>query len=157
MRHSDTLAAVVRAVERDLLLEEEVHRRLSSVRSEGHSARTVSPPDWPDFCAELLAITRTVADEPTRRRLQALCDRFLGPTEAQGSRPGDPTGQVTLSPRESQVLAGVAVGCTNNEIAAHLGLLPNTVKAYLKSAMRKLGAGNRGQAVHFARRSGLIN
>lgn len=44
-----------------------------------------------------------------------------------------------------------------NELAAErLGVLPSTVKGYLKSASRKLGARNRVQAVTTARRWGVI-
>jgi hypothetical protein len=38
------------------------------------------------------------------------------------------------------VLAAVAAGVTNAVAAGRLGLRPETVKAYLRSAMRKLGA-----------------
>jgi len=55
------------------------------------------------------------------------------------------------------VLAEVARGCTNDEVAEALGLLPNTVKSYLKSAMRKLGATNRVQAVNLARAAGALD
>ncbi|MFD0488039.1 response regulator transcription factor [Saccharopolyspora spinosporotrichia] len=61
-----------------------------------------------------------------------------------------------LSPRETEVLALVATGCTNDAVARRLGLLPNTVKSYLKSAMKKLDATNRVQAVNRARQAGLI-
>jgi DNA-binding NarL/FixJ family response regulator len=54
------------------------------------------------------------------------------------------------------VLAEVALGGSNAEIAKYLGLEVNTVKSYLRSAMRKLGATNRVQAVCRARESGLV-
>ncbi|SCD43282.1 regulatory protein, luxR family, partial [Streptomyces sp. TverLS-915] len=37
-----------------------------------------------------------------------------------------------------------------------LGLRPETVKAYLRAAMRKLGARTRGEAVAVARRAGVV-
>ncbi|WP_344272603.1 response regulator transcription factor, partial [Actinomadura napierensis] len=61
-----------------------------------------------------------------------------------------------LTPREVDVLSYVAIGCTNAEAAERLGLLPETVKSYLRSAMRKLDAHTRLEAVTSARRAGLL-
>ena len=54
------------------------------------------------------------------------------------------------------VLACVAAGATNAAAAQRLGLGPETVKGYLRSAMRKLGANTRGEAVVAARRAGVL-
>jgi DNA-binding CsgD family transcriptional regulator len=62
----------------------------------------------------------------------------------------------SLAPRELDVLAWVAEGSTNAAVARRLGLRPETVKSYLRSAMRKLGAHTRGEAVATARRAGLL-
>jgi two-component system response regulator DesR len=56
----------------------------------------------------------------------------------------------TLTKRESEVLALIAGGSTNREIADALYLSPHTVKVY-----RKLGARNRADAVQRAQRLGL--
>ena len=61
-----------------------------------------------------------------------------------------------LAPREVDVLACVAAGATNAAAADRLGLRPETVKGYLRSGMRKLGARTRLQAVVAARRAGLL-
>jgi DNA-binding CsgD family transcriptional regulator len=50
----------------------------------------------------------------------------------------------------------VAAGATNAAAADRLGVSAETVKAYLRSAMRKLGARTRGEAVVAARRVGLL-
>ena len=63
---------------------------------------------------------------------------------------------VTLSPRETDVLACAAIGATNAQVAAQLSLREGTVKAYLSSAMSKLDASTRHAAVTKARRSGLL-
>ncbi|NUQ96456.1 MAG: hypothetical protein HOY79_07785 [Streptomyces sp.] len=42
-----------------------------------------------------------------------------------------------LTPRELDVLAQVALGCNNAETGLGPSLLPETVKSYLRSAMRK--------------------
>lgn len=58
-----------------------------------------------------------------------------------------PAGQQTLSPQEQRIVALVAEGKTNKEIAQELGLSPNTVKNYLSNAFQKLQITRRGQAV----------
>lgn len=54
------------------------------------------------------------------------------------------------------MLAWAGLGCGNAEIARRLGLLPETVKSYLRGAMRKLGTHNRHESVVAARRLGLL-
>ena len=61
-----------------------------------------------------------------------------------------------LTSRELDVLAQVALGCTNSEAAQRLSLKPETVKSYLRSATAKLGARTRHEAVSKARRSRLL-
>ncbi len=51
-----------------------------------------------------------------------------------------------LSPRERDVLACLAAGRTNREIAAELSLAVTTAKSYLSSIYKKLGVSNRTQA-----------
>lgn len=58
-----------------------------------------------------------------------------------------PVGQQTLSPQEQRIVALVAEGKTNKEIAQELGLSPNTVKNYLSNAFQKLQITRRSQAV----------
>lgn len=61
-----------------------------------------------------------------------------------------------LTKREYDVLRLVAVGHTNPEIADRLGLARNTVKTYLQSAMSKLGARNRVEAIARAGEARLL-
>ncbi|WP_217585200.1 LuxR C-terminal-related transcriptional regulator, partial [Microbacterium sp. GbtcB4] len=67
-----------------------------------------------------------------------------------------PVPVIPLSPRETDVLACAALGATNAEIAAHLGLREGTDKAYLGTAMSKLDASTRHAAVTKARRAGRL-
>ena len=53
----------------------------------------------------------------------------------------------TLSPAQMRVLAGLARGQLNKQIAADLELTEQTVKAHLTAVFRKLGVGNRLQAM----------
>ncbi|MCX4530865.1 response regulator transcription factor [Streptomyces sp. NBC_00841] len=64
--------------------------------------------------------------------------------------------QLSLSRREYEVVRLAATGKTNPEIAEDLGLARNTVKTYLQSAMQKLGARNRVEAVRRAREEYLL-
>lgn len=65
-------------------------------------------------------------------------------------------GTTHLAPREIQALRLVAIGMSNSEVADVLHLSTETVRAYLRSAMRRLNVRNRTAAVHAARNSGLL-
>lgn len=50
----------------------------------------------------------------------------------------------SLTPREREVLYLVAMGCANKEIAARLGIAPQTVAHHLSSVYRSLGVQDGG-------------
>jgi two-component system nitrate/nitrite response regulator NarL len=54
-----------------------------------------------------------------------------------------------LTPRERELLAALAGGLTNQQMATQLDISLNTVKFHLKNLYDKLGVGNRAQAVAF--------
>ena len=68
----------------------------------------------------------------------------LGLEPGNGLEPGPRV--VELSDRESEVLALIALGLTNAEIADELYLSIETVKTYVKRLYAKLGVHNRAQA-----------
>ena len=72
-----------------------------------------------------------------------------------GGDNGSPMPTDGLSPRETEVLALIAGGLTNLEIAARLYVSINSVKAYIRSAYRKIGVERRTQAVLWGVRQGL--
>jgi len=61
---------------------------------------------------------------------------------------GGPAGDAlaALSPQEKRVLALIAEGCTNKEVAAQLGLSEKTVKNYLSTVFEKLHVSRRAEA-----------
>jgi DNA-binding NarL/FixJ family response regulator len=61
-----------------------------------------------------------------------------------------------LSPREREVLALMARGWLNKEIAAHLVISERTVKFHVSAILSKLNAGNRTEAVTKAIQAGWI-
>jgi LuxR family maltose regulon positive regulatory protein len=61
-----------------------------------------------------------------------------------------------LSKREIEVLALIARGCSNQEIAVELVLSLYTVKSHARSIFSKLGVRNRTEAVARARLLGLL-
>jgi len=61
-----------------------------------------------------------------------------------------------LTDREREVVALVAQGLTNDEIAGELVLSPATARTHVSRAMTKLGARDRAQLVVFAYQSGLV-
>jgi DNA-binding CsgD family transcriptional regulator len=100
--------------------------------------------------AELRQLAAEVTDEALRQRVHEVCARL-----ASSWTPSD-AAVPSLSARELDVLSGIALGQTNAEVAARLGVRPETVKAYLRSAMRKLDVHSRLAAVVTARRFGLL-
>ena len=66
------------------------------------------------------------------------------------------TRSVTLSDRETQVLALVATGMSNRTIAAELFVSEATVKTHLLHTFEKLGVSDRTRAVTLAMERGLL-
>jgi DNA-binding NarL/FixJ family response regulator len=60
-----------------------------------------------------------------------------------------------LTDREREIVALVATGMSNAEIAAHFTLSPLTVKTHVNHAMTKMGARDRAQVVVLAYQAGL--
>jgi DNA-binding NarL/FixJ family response regulator len=70
--------------------------------------------------------------------------------------PGPALNTAKLTPREIDILWGIAKGFSYAEIAGHLGLSRQTVPGHIKSIYRKLEVHTRGEAVFEAVQQGLI-
>ena len=87
---------------------------------------------------ELGAAVRAVC---AGHRARFLVEPFRPPEQALHERPGG------LTEREYDVLELVTQGLSNDEVAARLFLSVNSVKSYIRTAYRKIGATRRSQAV----------
>ena len=67
-----------------------------------------------------------------------------------------PAALAALTEREREVMALVAAGRSNEEIAAELFVSPATAKTHVSRAMAKLGARDRAQLVVLAYETGLV-
>ncbi len=95
------------------------------------------PKDWPAH--DITGAVRMVAGGQT----------VFAPRSEQPATP--------LTEREREVLALMASGATNREIAAQLHLSPHTVKEHTSTLYRKLDVRNRAEAVQRAERLGLAS
>jgi len=75
---------------------------------------------------------------------------------ADRSRDVEPAAE-RLTPREHEVLALVADGLRNKDIARELGVSEHTVKFHLATVFGKLGAASRTEAVRRGLQLGLIH
>jgi DNA-binding NarL/FixJ family response regulator len=82
--------------------------------------------------------------------------RLIGEFAARAKAPHDTGGLDELTDREQEVLALVADGLSNTEIAKRLYLSPATAKTHVSRAMIKLRARDRAQLVVIAYESGLV-
>ncbi len=89
-----------------------------------------------------------------RRLLDALSseNRFA---VADARRPGDAPDELT--PREAEVLAHIAAGLSNAEIASTLFVSEATVKTHVNHIFAKTGLRDRAQLVGYAFRNGLAS
>jgi DNA-binding NarL/FixJ family response regulator len=88
-----------------------------------------------------------IAPSITARLLATFADTAAPAT----TQPVDP-----LTDREEEVLAAVARGRTNNEIAGELYITLSTVKSHITSLMTKLGARNRVEIAMWAYETGRV-
>ncbi|WP_067715744.1 helix-turn-helix transcriptional regulator [Nocardia yamanashiensis] len=152
-RIADEMLQAGRRLSLELAIRDEVDRRVRlHLSREAAGANAVVTEELRDLHAELRGITQLVSDAQARTQLRDVSARLARLVSGVAA----PDHAVSLAPRELDVLAQIALGCTNAEAAQRLSLRAETVKSYLRSAMTKLGAHNRHEAVVRARRLGLL-
>ncbi|QDL39295.1 response regulator [Rhodoferax sediminis] len=97
-----------------------------------------------------------VADEMTGKLVAAYRDAASAPvrdTPAQETAAATPFD--ALSPRELEILRGIAHGASNKEIGRNLGIAETTVKNHVQQVLRKLNVSSRVHAAVIATEGGL--
>jgi DNA-binding NarL/FixJ family response regulator len=95
-------------------------------------------------------LSKSASPETMRLTLAALLDGSWEPLALEAEPP------IRLTPRQLDVLQGMAAGQPNKRIALNLGLVEGTVKLHVAAVLDALGAANRTQAVIRAQKLGLI-
>ena len=134
------------------VLDESVNDQLTAILQ---SARSIASD--PASSAELVEQAGSII--AAAGRASAMFDhsanQLLSSSRPLGRR--QPAIDFDLSARELQVVRLAARGLSNPEIASELFLARGTVKAYMATALSKLGARNRVEAVMIAARAGLLD
>jgi len=88
---------------------------------------------------------------------RAALDAFdrLGVPRPPGPRPTEPP-PGGLTPREAEVLVGIATGASNRDVAAALAISDATVRRHLANIYAKLGVGSRTAAAAWAHEHGMV-
>jgi DNA-binding NarL/FixJ family response regulator len=98
---------------------------------------------------EQVADNRAIIDPAVQHHL---IDAIAAAPAGPGHAPGLPAG---LTPREAEVLALIAEGLSNAEIADRLVVSEGTVKSHINHMFAKIDARDRAQAVSYAYQHGL--
>ncbi|MFF4374275.1 response regulator [Nocardiopsis dassonvillei] len=118
----------------------------------GFLLKDARPPELLSAIRSVHSGDAVVAPSTTRR----LLDRFVGHLRADDEAPPAPESLDVLTPREREVLAVVARGLSNTEIAALLHVSEATVKTHVGRILTKLDLRDRVQAVVLAYETGLV-
>ena len=105
--------------------------------------------------SELLKSLRRKAQGTQDAALLTYVRRLLAAFETPGN--GDQSLVDPLTAREREVLELIAIGLSNQEIAARLFVATSTIKSYTNSIFRRLGVKSRTQAVAEARARNFLS
>ncbi|QPK82938.1 GAF domain-containing protein [Corynebacterium qintianiae] len=146
----EEVTMTARCLEQDLAVNGAM-RQAEGGKGAVKSGRVMNSAEWEQVRSthsKLRMLANRVSDEELRKELEHLCDQMVSPVRIKQT--------TKLSARELDVLSCVALGHTNVEAAEEMGIGAETVKSYLRSVMRKLGAHTRYEAVNAARRIGAL-
>jgi two-component system nitrate/nitrite response regulator NarL len=147
----------------DMLLEHLVER----LRASSPNTRLIA------FASQ---VTPTLRDQVAKLGIHGLLDKGAAPDDVAAMVASVAAGEIVTPPasdsvlrqaaeklhcavltaREHEILRLAARGASNSEIASEIYLAPTTVKSYLQSALAKLGARNRVEAVYKLGAIGLL-
>lgn len=117
----------------------------------GYLLKDSDPINIIDAITDLLAGRSPISSTIARTIVRRLGGREAAPGPAAGEAAAQP-----LTPREMDILWGIAKGFTYSELAERLQISKQTVPVHIKNIYRKLQANNRSEAVYEASRRGLI-
>ena len=148
----EEVTMTARSLEQDLAVNAAA-RRAEGVRGGAapKQGRMMNGAEWEQIRSthsKLRMLANRIEQDDIRAELEDLCDQMVAPVRVKQT--------TKLSARELDVLSCVALGHTNVEAAEEMGIGAETVKSYLRSVMRKLGAHTRYEAVNAARRIGAL-
>mgnify|MGYP001941591886 FL=1 len=146
----EEVTMTARTLEQDLAVNSAL-RRVEGGKGAAKAGRVMNGAEWEQIRAthsKLRMLANRVEETELRKELEQLCDQMVSPVRVKQT--------TKLSAREIDVLSCVALGHTNVEAAEEMGIGAETVKSYLRSVMRKLGAHTRYEAVNAARRIGAL-
>jgi DNA-binding NarL/FixJ family response regulator len=131
----------------------------------GYLVKDSTPQEWVSAIEQLRAGHSPLSPKVARHILRTLqmpvrakrMDRsFDGDTPATAVASLDPDDNVSLSPRETEVLQLVAKGFSLVEVAQFLHVSHTTTRTHAKNIYQKLEVNSRGEAVFEATRLGLL-
>lgn len=114
----------------------------------GYLLKDADPVDLVDAINDLMAGRSPISSRIARVLVKRLAER------AERSATGEDTPKMT--PREMDILWGIAKGFTSDEMASSLGISRQTVPVHIRNIYRKLQVSNRSEAVFEATRQGII-
>ncbi|MCG3188906.1 MAG: Transcriptional regulatory protein DegU [Burkholderiaceae bacterium] len=114
----------------------------------GYLLKTVDSEDLAEAIQRTVAGESIVSPEMTGKLVAAFQSLPGGPAAASATPDPDPIH--SLSPREREILARIAQGASNKEIARALDIAETTVKIHVQHILRKLNLNSRVQAAVYA-------
>jgi DNA-binding NarL/FixJ family response regulator len=108
----------------------------------------------PEF--EVVGVAASSAEVPPSADIILIARASAGSTVAARRAGSNIIDGTILSNREREILALLADGLVNKQIAARLGISTNTVKTHLELLFDKLGVATRAEAVATGVRRGLL-
>lgn len=145
-RHPNAEAMVISVLTDDRSVIEAIEAGAS-----GYLLKDSDPINIIDAITDLVAGRSPISSTIARTIVRRLGGRDAAPRHAEGELAPD-----ELTPREMDILWGIAKGFTYGELAERLDISKQTVPVHIKHIYRKLQANNRSEAVYEASRRGLI-